>query len=57
MITKEEKMVFHYELNKLNHEYRSCRDDHLKSQIQDDISFLYMVLESSSEKEAEMEMS
>lgn len=50
-------MVFHYELNKLNHEYRTCGDDYLKSQIQEDISFLYMVLASSSEKETEMEMS
>lgn len=45
MISKEEKIVFEYELNKLSHEYRKCANDFVKSQIREDITFLYAVLE------------
>lgn len=57
MVTKEEKMVFQSELNKLNHEYRKCANDYVKSQIKEDISFLYTVLKGLTDKETEMEMS
>lgn len=50
-------MVFEYELNKLNHEYRTCANDYVKTQIKEDISFLYTVLSSLSDRETEMEMS
>lgn len=50
-------MVFQSELNKLNHEYRKCANDYVKSQIKEDISFLYTVLKGLTDKETEMEMS
>lgn len=49
MISREEKIVFEYELNKLSHEYRKCADDFVKSLIKEDITFLYAVLERPSE--------
>ena len=48
VISKEEKIVFEYELNKLSHEYRKCANDFVKSQIREDITFLYAVLERPS---------
>ncbi len=51
VISREEKIVFEYELNKLSHEYRKCADDVVKSLIKEDITFLYAVLERPLEQE------
>lgn len=50
-MTKEEQTVFEYELYKLSLEYQKCMDDYLKSQIQQDISFLSSVLQEPQKRE------
>lgn len=52
VISREEKIVFEYELNKLSHEYQKCSDDFVKSLIKEDITFLYAVLERPYEQQA-----
>lgn len=52
-MTKEEQTVFEYELYKLSLEYQKCMDDYLKSQIQQDISFLSSVLQGTQKRESQ----
>lgn len=52
-MTKEEKIVFEYELYKLSLEYQKCVDGYLKSQIQQDISFLSSVLQGSQKRDSD----
>lgn len=52
-MTKEEQTIFEYELYKLSLEYQKCMDDYLKSQIQQDISFLSSVLQRSQKRESQ----
>lgn len=44
MITKEEKVVFEYELQKLTTEYKECLDTPLKRKIQDDAMWLQAIV-------------
>lgn len=48
MITKEEKVIFEYELKKLTEEYQECPDTPLKKKIQDDAQWLKSVIFSTS---------
>ena len=50
MVTKEERVVFEYELYKLGLEYQKCVDAFMKSKIKEDISFLQSVLQSMQKR-------
>jgi hypothetical protein len=54
MITNEEKIVFQYELYKLNREYQQCANEYVKSQLKEEISFLNTILKSSLDRESEV---
>ncbi|MBT2581319.1 hypothetical protein [Planococcus sp. ISL-109] len=44
MITKEEKVVFEYEIKKLTDEYQKCAESRLKKRIQEDALWLKSVV-------------
>lgn len=50
MITKEEEVVFEYELKKLATEYKKCMDTPLKRKIQDDALWLQAIVFPASGK-------
>lgn len=52
MVKEEEKVVFVYELDKLQHEYRKCTDLSMRQQIREDIVLLQRVI-SNSENETD----
>ena len=47
MVKEEEKVVFVYELDKLQHEYRKCTDLSMRQQIREDIALLQKVISNS----------
>ena len=51
MVKEEEKVVFVYELDKLQHEYRKCTDLSMRQKIREDITLLQEVI-SNPENDA-----
>lgn len=44
MITREEKVIFEYEIKKLTDEYQNCAESRLKKRIQEDALWLKSIV-------------
>ena len=44
MITREEKLIFEYEIKKLTDEYQNCAESRLKKLIQEDALWLKSIV-------------